>query len=220
VDGATHAYRKAIELNSNGDLMRDLAKLLDARGKLEAVRTAWAKVLEGNPPDHASWYGYAQLCLFLGNEGAFRRARTAMLDRFGGTATEWYEAERISLACWLRPAAGEELRRVVEMVDRAAAVGPKPPNFDHAYIQFVQGLAQYRQGRPAQAIPLLEASTTRLTNRAGPRLAPPWPSSGRDPRRRHAGPWSRSSGLMTGTRCKRTSLQYVSATSSVARPSN
>ena len=61
--------------------------------------------------------------------------------------------------------------RVVEMVDRAAAVGPKPPNFDHAYIQFVQGLAEYRQDRPAQAIPLLEAAAARLTNRSGPRLA-------------------------------------------------
>jgi serine/threonine-protein kinase len=135
------------------------------------VRTAWAKVLDGNPPDHASWYGYAQLCLFLGEEEAFRRDRTAMLDRFEGTATEWYEAERISLACLLRPAAADELNRVVEMVNRAAAVGPKPPHHDHAYIQFVQGLAEYRQGRPAQAITLLEPAATTLSNRAGPRMA-------------------------------------------------
>ena len=58
-DGAIHAYRKAIELNSNADLMRDLAKLLAPQGKLEAVRAAWAKLLDGNPPDHASWYGMA-----------------------------------------------------------------------------------------------------------------------------------------------------------------
>src|SRR5262249_28417220 len=113
-DGAIHAYRRAIELNSDADLMRDLAKLLAPRGKLEAVRAAWTKVLDRNPPDHASWYGYAQLCLFLGDEEAFRRNRKAMLDRFEADGTEWYEAERISLACLLRPAAAEELNRVIE----------------------------------------------------------------------------------------------------------
>jgi serine/threonine-protein kinase len=170
-DGAIHAYRRAIELNPDADLMRDLAKLLTAGGKLKAVRAAWAKVLDGNPSDHASWYGYAQLCLFLGDEEAFRRNRKALLDRFEGTAREWYECERITLACLLRPAAPDELNRVVEMVDRAAAVGPKPPHHDHAYIQFVQGLAEYRQGRPAEAITLLESAATTLSNRAGPRMA-------------------------------------------------
>src|SRR5262249_6871901 len=169
-DGAIHAYRRAIELNSDADLMRELAKILTPRGKLEAVRAAWAKVLDGNPPDHASWYGYAQLCLFLGDEEAYRRHRTAMLDRFEAAATQWYEYERISLACLLRPAATEELNRVVEMVNRAAAVGPKPPHFDHSYIQFVQGLAEDRQGRPAEAIALLQPAATKLSNRAGPRL--------------------------------------------------
>jgi serine/threonine-protein kinase len=171
VDGAIDAYRRAIELHSDGKLMSDLAKLLAPRGKLEAVRAAWAKALDENPPDHASWYGYAQLCLFLDDEDAFRRNRTALLDRFGGRPIEWYEAERTSLACLLRPAAEDELRRVIEMVNRAVAVGPKPPNNEYAYIQFVQGLAEYRQGRPAQAIALLEPAATKLSNRAGPRLA-------------------------------------------------
>jgi serine/threonine-protein kinase len=169
-DGAIHAYRRAIELNSDTDIMRDLAKLLAPRGKLQAVRAAWAKALDRNPPDHASWYGYAQLCLFLGDEEAFRRNRTAMLDRFGGAATEWYEAERISLACLLRPAAADELNRVVEMVNRAAALGPKAPHHDHAYIQFIQGLAEYRRGRPAPAIALLGPAATKLSDRAGPRM--------------------------------------------------
>jgi hypothetical protein len=42
-----------------------------------------------------------------------------MLDRFGGDVTDWYEAERISLACLLRPAAGNDLRRAFDMVNRA-----------------------------------------------------------------------------------------------------
>jgi serine/threonine-protein kinase len=128
-------------------------------------------ILDGNPPDHSSRNGYAQLCLFLDNEEAFRQNRTAMLDRFEGAATEWYEAECIGLACLLRPAAADELRRVVAMVNRAADIGPKPPHPDRAYIQFIQGLAEYRQGRPARAIPPLEAAAAKLTTRAGPRLA-------------------------------------------------
>jgi serine/threonine-protein kinase len=94
-----------------------------------------------------------------------------MLDRFEGAAKEWYECERISLACLLRPAAPDELNRVVEMVNRAAAVGPKPPHFDYTYIQFVQGLAEYRQGRAAEAIALLQPAATKLSNRAGPQMA-------------------------------------------------
>jgi serine/threonine-protein kinase len=170
VDGAIDAFRQTVALNSEMAVVKDLAKLLAPRGGLDEVRVAWQKHLDGSPPDHESWYGYAQLCLFLGDEEAFGRNRAAMLDRFGGAATEWYEAERTSLACLLRPTGGDELRRIVEMVDRAAAVGPQPPHPDHAYIQFVRGFAEYRRGRPVQAIPLLEESAARLTNRPGPRL--------------------------------------------------
>jgi eukaryotic-like serine/threonine-protein kinase len=46
-----------------------------------------------------------------------------------------------------------------------------PPDPDQAYIQFIQGLAEYRQGRQAQAIALLEPAATKLTSRAGPRMA-------------------------------------------------
>ena len=170
-DGAIHAYRKLLELNPDADVMRDMAKLLGPRGGLEAMRAAWAKRLDRNPPDHPPWYGYAQLCLFLGDEDAFRRNRTALLDRFDGAVTDWFESERISLACLLRPAEGDELRRVIEMVNRAVAIGPKPPHPDYAYIQFVQGLAEYRQGRPAKAIAFLEPVSTKLAGRAGPRMA-------------------------------------------------
>src|SRR5262245_37847490 len=170
-DGAAHAFRRAMELNPVFAAARDQAGPQAPRGGLEEARVTWAKILDGNPPDHSSWYGYAQLCLFLRDEKAFRHHRAAMLDRFGGAATEWYEAERISLACLLRPAEGDELKRVLGMVNRAAEIGPKAPHFDNAYIQFIQGLAEYRQGRPAQAIAALQVAATKLSNRAGPRLA-------------------------------------------------
>src|SRR5262249_19326200 len=98
-------------------------------------------------------------------------ARKALLDRFGDSPPHWTSAERGSLACLLLPASGEELRRAVALADRAVAAGPKPPHLDSAYLQFVKGLAEYRHGRAAQAVPLLRESAALLPNRAGPRLA-------------------------------------------------
>lgn len=102
-----------------------------------------------NPPDDDSWYGHAQLNLFLGHEDAYRRARTALLDRDRGDPSDWRVAERTGLACLLLPAAGDELRRAVELVDRAAALAPKSPHPDAAYVQFAQGLAEYRRVGPS-----------------------------------------------------------------------
>ena len=78
--------------------------------------------------------------------------------------------EHDALACLLRPTDEEELRRAVALVDRAVATGPKFfPGTE--WPQFVKGLAMYRQGRPQEAVPLLEDSAALLPNRAGPRLA-------------------------------------------------
>ena len=120
---------------------------------IRAGPVAWEKFLERDPPEHDAWYGYAQLCLFLGQEAAYRRDRKALLERFGDRADDWILTERTSLACLLLPASGDELRGAVVLADRAVAIGPKAPDPDHAYVQFVKGLAEYRQGRPAQAVP-------------------------------------------------------------------
>ena len=32
------------------------------------ARVAWEKALDEDPPEHEVWYGYAELCLFLGRE--------------------------------------------------------------------------------------------------------------------------------------------------------
>ena len=50
-------------------------------------------------------------------------------------------------------------------LDRSSPILPMP------FLQFIKGLAEYRQGRPRQAVPSLEESAALLPNRAGPRLA-------------------------------------------------
>ena len=169
-DGAIAAFRNAIPLTSNRAGARDLARALAPRGGLEEARALWAKQLEASPPAYDPWDGYAPLCAFLGNEEAYRWARKALLDRPRDSTDHWAMAERDSLACLLLPASGEELRRAVALVDRAVATGPKffPDMLDSSSSR---GLAKYRQGRPQQAMPLLEESAALLPNRAGPRLA-------------------------------------------------
>src|SRR5262249_60133186 len=86
-------------------------------------------------------------------------------------AYHWTVAERNSLACLLLPVDKAQFERVVALVDRATAEGPKYPHPDNGYIQFIRGLAEYRQGRIAEAIPLLREAAALIPNRPGPRRA-------------------------------------------------
>jgi serine/threonine-protein kinase len=166
-DDGVAEYRKAFELDANQvGLRKKLISLLAPRGRLEEVRASWAKALEQNPPDHSAWYGYAELCLFLGREDEYRRHRRVLLKRFGPT-TEPQIAERAGRACLLLPATGDELRQAVALADRAFAAGPW-----HALypcFQSVEGLAEFRQGRPEKAIPQLQQAAARIGQLA-PRL--------------------------------------------------
>jgi serine/threonine-protein kinase len=169
VDGAIEAFDRAIELNPERAGARDLARVLASKGRLEDARRTWEAILRRDPPNHDTWYGYAQLCLFLGNEGEYRRTRAAMLRRFGDT-DDWVVAERTSLASLLLPADADELHRAVALADRAAAAARKSDEPDNPYVQFLGGLAEYRRGRYEQAIPPLRASAAKLASRPGPGL--------------------------------------------------
>jgi tetratricopeptide (TPR) repeat protein len=170
-EGALAAFRQSVALNPGFVVARELVWALARGGELEEARAAWAKFLERNPPDHDSWYGYAQLCLFLGNERAYRRNRNALLAHFGDTTNDWIVAERTSLACLLLPEPGDELQGAIRLADLAVAAGERSSEPGNAYLRFVKGLAVYRQGRPEEAIPLLQEAAEKLPNRAGPRLA-------------------------------------------------
>jgi serine/threonine-protein kinase len=157
-EGAIAAFGKALELNPNADVARDLAKLLAPQGKLEAVRAAWEKLLERDPPDHESWYGYAELCLYLGREEDYRRARRALLKRFGAT-TNPFEAERTARACLLLPGTDEELRQAVAVVKRAVAKR-EGDMWAHSCFEFARGLAEYRQGQFDRAIATMQGDAS------------------------------------------------------------
>jgi serine/threonine-protein kinase len=170
-EGAIAAIRRSIALNPNYTVAKDLARALGPKTGMEAARDAWESFLERNSADHKSWHGYAQLCLYVGNEGAYRRARKSLLERFGNEADDWIVAERASLACLLLPDPREELHQAIRLADLAVAAGDRSSEPGNRYLRFVKGLAVYRDGRPREAIPLLREAAEKLPDRAGPRLA-------------------------------------------------
>ena len=121
------------------------------QGRLEETRAAWQKALATNPPEHDAWFGYAELCLFLGQEDEYRRARRDLLARFG-SSTEPAVDERAGRACLLLPGTKEELAEAVALTDRAVAAGREGHESAHPYYWFARGLADYRLGRHDDAI--------------------------------------------------------------------
>jgi Tfp pilus assembly protein PilF len=159
---AAAVYREALRANPADTASRfRLCAVLARQRRLEEVRADWKKVLEHNPPAPEAWFGYAELCLFFGHEDEYRRARTALLARFGDT-TDPIVAERTSRACLLLPWSGADLRRATALAERAAA-DTKSPNY--VFSELAKGLAEYRNDRPEQAIPLLREAAPRIASR-------------------------------------------------------
>jgi tetratricopeptide (TPR) repeat protein len=136
-------------------------------GRLDEARVAWKSALEADPFAHDAWYGYAELCLFLGEEDEYRRARRALLERFGAT-TDPYIAERTGRASLLRPATGDELIRAVAVAERAV-VRNSGDQFAHSYFVFARGLAEYRQGYFDRAISAMRGDASNVLG-PSPRL--------------------------------------------------
>jgi serine/threonine-protein kinase len=92
-----------------------------------------------------------------------------MLRRFEAS-DDWIIAERTGLASLLLPDPADELQSAAAMAERAVALAWKSSEPDNAYVQFVKGLSEYRQGRIDQAVPLLRAAVQKIPSRPGPRL--------------------------------------------------
>ena len=156
LDEAVDEFREAARLlpEKRAEWKRDLRGLLLRLGRGAEARAAWKEELAAHPPKHDDWFGYAELCLFLGDEAEYRRARRDLLAQFGST-TDPAVAERTGRACLLLPAPEDELRQAVALTERAVAAGRSGHEFAYPYFLFAQGLARYRQGRFDDAIKLM-----------------------------------------------------------------
>ncbi len=158
-EGAVTVFKFALRLDPNGYGAREeLIKALAPLGRLEEARAAWGAALKFNPPNHFAWYGYAELCLYLGRDEDYRRNRRTLLKYFGDTA-DLVVAERTGRACLLLPDSGASLEGGAALADRAVAAGPT-----HGYYGFflaTKGLAEYRRGHIDAAIDALQQAGAR-----------------------------------------------------------
>jgi serine/threonine-protein kinase len=169
LDEAYDRCRQANKLEPNNpEINKRLKSILLQQGRRQEAQAAWWKALAANPPGHDAWSGYAELCLFLGQKTEYRRARRALLARFGAT-TSPAVAEPVGRACLLLPGTQEELGKAVALTDRAVAAKGSTPEWIYRYYLFAQGLAEYRQGRLASAISAMQGEASRVMGPA-PRL--------------------------------------------------
>jgi serine/threonine-protein kinase len=156
LDEAVTEFREAARLlpEKHVEARQRVRGLLLKLGRGTDAQTAWKEDLAAKPAKHDSWFGYAELCLFLGDEREYRRARTDLLAEFGST-TDPAIAERTGRACLLLPAAEVEQRQAVALTERAIAAGRPGREFAYPYCLFAEGLARYRQGRFDDATKLM-----------------------------------------------------------------
>jgi serine/threonine-protein kinase len=168
-DEAVEHYRQFHAIDPTNPYVAHLLRADVVRqGRGEELRREWKKELEADPPGHDAWFGYAELCLFLGHEEEYRRARQDLLRRFGATSDP-YVAERVARTVLLSPAAGDELQTAVALAERAVAAKATTAQWIYLYFRFAQGLAEYRQGHFDSAIAIMRAEAATVMGPA-PRL--------------------------------------------------
>jgi serine/threonine-protein kinase len=159
-EAADH-LRQALALEpGNRTFQEDWRRTLIRLGRLEDARAAWRQTLESSPPQHDIWFGYAELCLFLGQEGEYRRARRDLLARFAGS-TDPAVCERTGRACLLLPGTQEDLEDAAALTNRAVAAGRKGREWEYPYYLFAKGLADYRLGRYDDAIAVMSGEAAK-----------------------------------------------------------
>jgi serine/threonine-protein kinase len=162
-------YRQAIRVDpQNSDVASGIRSVLLRQGRGREAQAEWQKALDLDPREYDAWSGYAELCLFLGQQAEYCRARRALLEHFGSGSSP-YIAEPVGRACLLLAGTEAEQRKAAALTDRAVAAKGSTPDWIYRYFLFAKGLAEYRQGRPASAISLMEGEAGTVLGPA-PRL--------------------------------------------------
>jgi serine/threonine-protein kinase len=159
---ASHHYRQVIRVDpGNPQVHNDLARVLVPQGFGREAQAEWRRALDANPPDFTAWAGYAELCLFLGLDDDYRRARRGLLARFGAT-TDPFVAEPVGRACLLLPGTEDELRQAAGLTEVAVGAKGSTPTWIYPYFLFASGMAEYRKGRLAGAISVMDGEASKV----------------------------------------------------------
>jgi len=169
LDEAYNHFQQVIKLDPTNPWVQSGLRQVGMRlGRGNEVRLAWKNALDANPPEHEAWFGYAELCLFLGDDGEYRRTRRALLDRLGAS-TDPFIAERTGRACLLLPPAADELPKAVALIEAALDGGQSKYRWAHPFFMFAKGLAEYRQGRFESANSIMQGPASAVMG-PGPAL--------------------------------------------------
>ena len=144
------------------------ACVLVPQGRGNEALVAWRTALDANPPSHDAWSGYPELCLFLGHQEEYRDARRTLLERYARSSSTSI-AEPVSRACSLLPGTDDERQKATALADRAIAAKDSTLPWIYRYFLFAKALTEYRQGRLASAVSLLEGEASKVMGPA-PRL--------------------------------------------------
>jgi len=166
---ALEEFREAARLfpEKRAEWKRDLRRVMLRQGRSTEALAAWKEDLVARPTAYDDWYGYAELCLFLGDEAEYRRACRELLAEFGA-ATDPFVAERVGRGCLLLPGTEDQLRQAVVLTERA--VDAEGPQYDwvRPYFHFAKGLACYRRGQFDDAIATMTGDASKAAEYLGP----------------------------------------------------
>ena len=159
---AAEQYNKALALEPDNHTIRNELRTVQVRqGHAHEVWSAWCRIIETDPTSYEAWWGYPELSVFLGKTEEYHRTRQRLLKRFGDS-TDPVITERVGRACLLLPGSDEEMQQAAKLVDRAVAAKEAVSDWIYPYFLFAKGLAEYRQGRPAEAITILRGEAAKV----------------------------------------------------------
>ncbi|PWU13399.1 MAG: serine/threonine protein kinase [Verrucomicrobia bacterium] len=126
-----------------------LGEIYARRGNWPSAIRNFSRSVTADPTNHLAYHELAPLLVQAGDMEGYRNNYQRALAQFAGTK-EPAIAERIAKDCMMFSPPPDDLPTLARMADTAIAAGPT--NRAWPYFQFVKGLAEYRRGRPAEAL--------------------------------------------------------------------
>lgn len=128
------------------------------RGRWKEAAAGYAQLVELEPDNHEHYHALAPLLVQTGDWEGYRKNCQNEVARFRDTQVA-HVAERMAEDCLILPNSGVDLKVVTAWTDLAVTAGKDSgvlPWFQHA-----RGLAEYRQGRFAEAIEWAQKALSR-----------------------------------------------------------